>query len=135
MILCLKPMNGYKKEILEYQQILSKGLPEVCDTHLVFMQDGAPCRRSLSTTQFLDKKKVCSLSEWLVQSPDLTIIKNIWVELKKGLSRYHPIPREDLWKVVEKEWYEIPNEYVIRSRRTLIGYHVQKRTKTHGSQT
>ena len=43
----------------------------------------------------------------------------MWAELKKRLSIYHPIPKEDLWKVVEKEWHEIPNEYLIRLYESL----------------
>ena len=62
---------------------------------------------------------MCLLSDWPAQLPDLNIIENMWGELKKRLSRYHPIPKEDLWKVVEKEWYEIPNEYVTRLYESL----------------
>jgi len=97
---------------LEYQHILSRGLPELYDSHLVFMQDGAPCHRSCSTMEFLDKENVCLLSDWPAQSPDLNIIENMWAELKKRLGKYHPIPKEDLWAVIEKEWYAIPNAYV-----------------------
>jgi len=103
----------------EYQQVLNKGLPEVYESHMTFMQDGAPCHRSSSTSKFLDNKQVCLLSDWPAQSPDLNIIENMWAELKKRLNKHHPIPKEDLWEVIKKEWYAIPNDYVTRLYESL----------------
>ena len=103
----------------EYQQVLSQGLPEVYESHMTFMQDGAPCHRSSSTSEFLDNRKVCLLSDWPAQSPDLNIIENMWAELKNKLSKYHPIQKENLWEVIEKEWYSIPNDYVTGLYKSL----------------
>jgi len=75
---------------------------------MTFMQDCAPYHKSSSTSEFLDNKK-----DWPAQSPDLNIIENMWAGLKKRLSKYHPIQKENLWEVIEKEWYLIPNDYVI----------------------
>jgi len=43
----------------------------------------------------------------------------MWAELKR-LSKYHPIQKENLWEVIEKEWYWIPNDYVIGLYETLL---------------
>jgi len=106
-------------DLTAYMQVLSKGLPEVYESHMTFMQDGARCHRSFSTLEFLNNKKVCLLSNWPAQSPDLNIIENMWAELKKRLIKYHPIQMENLWEVIEKEWYSIPNDYVIELYKSL----------------
>jgi len=96
----------------EYQQILEQGIPLLYTPQMVFMQDGAPCHRSHSTMGYLDKKKVCLLSDWPAQSPDMNIIENMWAELKKKIAKHTPISKNELWDVVQREWYAIPDDYV-----------------------
>ena len=82
-------------------QVLSKGLPDVYESRITFMQEGVLCHSSSSTSEFLDNKKVCLLSDWLAQLPDLNIIENMSAELKKRLSKCHPIHKENLREVIE----------------------------------
>ena len=76
---------------------------------------------------------MCLLSDWPAQSPDLNIIENMWAELKKRLSKYHSIQKENLLEVIEKDWYSIPNDYVIGLYNSLSRRinHVMKNKGMH----
>jgi len=74
---------------------------------MVFMQNGAPCYMSPSTLVYLDNKNVCILSDSPVESPDLNIIENMWELVKKNIWTHHPILKDNLWHVVQEEWYAI----------------------------
>ena len=63
---------------------------------------------SSSTLKFLDKRKVCLLSDCPTQSPDLNIIENMWAEFKKRIRKHHPTPKADLWEVIQKQRYRSP---------------------------
>ena len=76
------------------------------------MQDGAPCHRSWSTLAHLDKKKICLLNDWHSQSPDLNIIENMWSILKEKVSKVFPKTADELWNVVQKEWYGIDDNVI-----------------------
>ncbi len=55
--------------------------------------------------------------EWLSNSPDLNPIENVWGYLNKKVrarSRSFDNP-ENLWKIVEEEWYKIPQKYFLNS--------------------
>ena len=47
----------------EYQAVLDQGLKELYNMSNTFMQDNAPCHKSASTLAFLDRRKVCVLSD------------------------------------------------------------------------
>ena len=96
----------------EYQRILSVGLPHIYEPGHAFQQDGAPAHRSSSTAKFLDEQSVQVLRSWPAQSPDLSVIENIWEHLKRKVLQRNPRTREDLWKVAMEEWNEIPRENI-----------------------
>ena len=64
---------------------------------------------------FLDRKKVCVLSDWLSRSnPNhLDPIENLWVILKKNFNRRNASNKEDLWHVIAVEWNKISNDYIL----------------------
>lgn len=91
-----------------YQDVLSEGLPRVYNTRFIFQQDGATCHRSKSTTHYLTQKCIRTLPDFPPQSPDLTIIENIWDLLKRQVECRQPCTLEELWKVIQEEWEKIP---------------------------
>jgi len=96
----------------EYQVVLDQGLKELCDTSNTFMQDNAPCHKSASTLAYLERRKVCLLSDWPPQSPDLNIIENLWAHLKKKVTERNPRNAGELWTFAKEEWDRIPNDAI-----------------------
>ena len=83
----------------------------------IHTSNGVHARRSLLPQIFINffkifNKNVCLLSDWPAQSQDLNIIENMWALLKKNIRKHHLILKDDLWQVVQEEWYAIPNEYI-----------------------
>ena len=67
---------------------------------------------------FLGRKKSV-LSDWPSQSPDLNPIENLWVILKKNVSRRNASNKEDLWHVIVEEWHKISNDYILSLCRSM----------------
>ena len=61
-----------------YQTILDETLPEMYTSRRLFQQDGASYHTSISTTAYLRSKSIRMLSHWSAQSPDLSVIENLW---------------------------------------------------------
>jgi len=46
---------------------------------------------------------------WPAQSPDLNPIEHLWSVLKRRLADLpHPKNLDELWELLEQEWYKIP---------------------------
>ena len=97
---------------LAYQSVLRQGLLPLYDNDMIFMQDGAPCHRSASTFNFLDKEKICVLSDWPPLSPDINIIENLWSVLKDRVCQRHNKSTLNLWDIIQEEWNAIPNDTI-----------------------
>ena len=95
-----------------YQGVIKIGLRKMYESDVLFLQDGAPCHRSKSTLTFLEREKVCYISDWPAQSPDLNIIENLWAHLKSELAKHCPKSSDELWNTLETIWYSIPNKII-----------------------
>ena len=102
-----------------YQGVLDEGLRVMYDNESVLMHDGAPCHRSHATEVYLERKKICYISDWPPQSPDLNVIENMWSILKTNVNRRFPRTVDDLWKVAEEEWYRIDDSYIDNLYRSI----------------
>ena len=54
--------------------------------------------------------------DWPAQSPDLNPIENLWSELDRRLKDRKTNTKEDLFRVIEEGWNNLPKEYL----KTLV---------------
>lgn len=84
----------------EYQRILDVGLPQICNNRFKLQQDGASSHRAYSTKQYFTRKSIRLFDQpWPPQSPDLSIIENIWDLLKEMIKNHKATSEDELWKV------------------------------------
>jgi hypothetical protein len=58
--------------------------------------------------------------KWPSNFRDLNPIENVWACLnKKARSRSFDKP-EDLWKIIEEEWYKITQKYIFKLYFSLL---------------
>lgn len=102
----------------KYQEILENNLWPVLARHFptgsyLFQDDNAPVHRSRSTMDYIARNHIKSMS-WPAQSPDINIIENIWLYLKRKLqcrkSRINS--NADLFREVQAIWMDITVDYV-----------------------
>ena len=74
------------------------------------MQDGGPCNRSKFTLEYLDRRHICEISDWLAQSPDLNIIEDLWSVLKSRVQKRLSKTSNELWAITKEEWNAISKE-------------------------
>jgi len=95
-----------------YQDILQCNLLPFYETEDILQQDNAPCHKSKSTMAFMDNNKICLLSDWPAQSPDINIIENLWGILKRNVSQCRLNTTNDLWEECQRQWFAIPTEAI-----------------------
>lgn len=81
----------------------------------VFQMDNDNKHNSKVVAKWLKDNKVKVL-EWLSQSPDLSLIENLWAELKKHVQARWPINLTQLHQFCMEEWANITaNSVIVRS--------------------
>jgi len=73
-----------------------------------FQEDNAPIHTARIAKKWKDENNVISLP-WPAQSPDMNPIEHLWDELERRIRSCKPLPKskEDLWQMLQKEWYNI----------------------------
>jgi hypothetical protein len=71
----------------------------------LFQDDYAPVNRARSTKEYVARKRLKNMS-WAAQSPDLNVIENIWLYIKRKLEvRIHKInSNSDLFREIFRIW-------------------------------
>jgi transposase len=102
----------------KYISILDANLWPVLVRHFpgdnyLFQQDNAPVHTSRATSDFIAQSHIKTMS-WPAQSPDLNIIENIWLFIKRKLTnRLTSITSEgDLFNHIEDIWTSISPEHI-----------------------
>ena len=102
-----------------YHAVLDAGLQDLLEGDSIFMHDGAPCHRSLSTRNYLDGRKICVLSYWPPQSPDLNHIQNLWFILKEKIDMLNPTNSDELWNCTKQQWDFLDSEVIVKYKDRL----------------
>ena len=102
----------------KYQQILDNNLWPVIARHFpndryIFQDDNARVHRARSTKEFIHRNGI-TIMNWPAQSPDINIIENIWLYIKRKLQgRVGRIEnKDDLFHEIHTIWAAITPQYV-----------------------
>jgi transposase len=85
---------------------LLESASELKMTDFIFQQDNDPKHTSVTVKEYLDIKKVKTMS-WPPQSPDMNPIENLWRHLKILVSNRNPKNIKDLKEIIVQEWNRI----------------------------
>ena len=77
----------------------------------IFQQDNDPKHTADLTEEWFYGFRVTVL-DWPAQSPDLNPIENLWSELDRRLKDRKTNTKEDLFRVLEEGWNNLPKEYL-----------------------
>ena len=78
---------------------------------MVFQYDNDPKHTSIMAQNWFKKNKI-EVLDWPSKYPGLNPIEHLWFYLKRRMGSYkvQPLSIYELWKRVQDEWNNIPNE-------------------------
>ncbi|CAC5378507.1 unnamed protein product [Mytilus coruscus] len=102
----------------KYISILDDNIWPVIARHFptndyLFQDDNAPVHRARSTKAYIARTHLKNMS-WPAQSPDLNIIENVWLYIKRKLQVlvYRINSKDELYREVFQIWQSIPLNYI-----------------------
>lgn len=102
----------------KYIDIVDNNLWPVIAAHFtdkpyVYMDDNAPVHRANAVKAFMENNEI-NTTTWPAQSPNLNIIENVWLKIKRSLQRRVTFihTREDLLAEIRLIWENINIEHV-----------------------
>ena len=75
----------------------------------IFMQDNAPCHKTMVVMNFLKAENV-AVMDWHPQIPDLNPIEDVWKTLGERSKARNPKTTEQLWNALQEEWNKITRQ-------------------------
>jgi hypothetical protein len=101
------------EHMLDESQVLDR-LKELSKEETIYLQqEGEPSDRAKTGVEFIENL-VALVKDWPVNSPDLSVVENVWVILKLPLAQRAPtltlIP--ELKRMFLKEW-DVPDQHMI----------------------
>ena len=98
----------------------------------IFQDDNAPIHRARSVQEYKLQNNIYSMV-WPAQSPDLNIIENVWLRLKRELKNGNNIitSKNELEMAIRRVWPNIPVNY-IQSLYRSIPRRIQRVSRSKG---
>ena len=87
----------------------SQSVGEVGDLEICFAQDNAPCHKGKVATTFLAANQVRVL-QWPPLSPDLSIVENVWSEVKRLVDRKRPRTADQIETAAKRAWLDVTGD-------------------------
>ena len=73
-----------------------------------------PLVKDQKVLYILESNKICYISDWPAQSPDLNIIENLWSILKCRISKFNPFSTDHVCKICQFKWLKISEHDIER---------------------
>jgi hypothetical protein len=89
--------------MLESNHILEDITTKCAGREMLFEQDGAPAHRANSTIQFI-RQKINLVDDWPANSPDLSVLENVWGMMKNKIGARSPKSIDELKKCLCEQW-------------------------------
>lgn len=103
---------------VKYREILDNHLWPVLARHFAdkpyrFQDDNAPVHRARIIEEFKRENDIHGMT-WPAQSPDLNIIENVWLRIKRSLQRtaQNINNPQELFAAIEAIWVELTVDYI-----------------------
>ena len=120
----LTPVNG-TIDAQAYINILDDNLWPViaknfADKPYVFQDDNAPVHRARSVMTYMEENHV-NTTTWPAQSPDLNIIENVWLHIKRELKNVSERigSKQQLFEEIQTIWENVSVDYVRQLYETI----------------
>jgi len=103
-------LNG-ERYLTILKRYLLRNYSNLSEKNLVFQQDNAPSHRYGQVQSWFEEKEILKI-DWPPQSPDLSLIEDVWNELKFRLRGKSYKNKEKLWKDLQRELKLISKDFI-----------------------